>query len=149
MQSFRWNLTGLRPGIWPTQFPWKMWAAPKNYLPRIDWMLGTGLSWIISNFALLFKLTESCGNHFVSSYAVNWLNCQFVKNPKPYNVGCDLAFYIVKYFVFNLLTVCVGQSVLTQYYLHIFTIYTAPMLEIKIHTRARIVPMWAIKPGTV
>ena len=35
------------------------------------------------NFALLFKLTESLGNHSVSSYAVNWLNCQFVKIRNP------------------------------------------------------------------
>ena len=43
----------------------------------------TGLSWIILNFALLFKLTESLGNHFVSNYAVNCLNCQFVKIRNP------------------------------------------------------------------
>ena len=27
-------------GIWPSKFHWRMWAAPKNYLTRIDWMLG-------------------------------------------------------------------------------------------------------------
>ena len=63
--------------------------------------------------------------------------------------GFDLAFDIVKYFVFNLLIVCVGRRVLAQYYLQIFTICTALMLKLKIHTRARIVPMWAIKLYTV
>ena len=70
--SFRWNLTGLRPGISPSKFPWRMWAAPKK-LSNVNWLnsgTSTGLSWIILNFALLFKLTESLGNHFVSSYAV-------------------------------------------------------------------------------
>ena len=46
-----------------------------------------------------------------------------------------------------MLIVCVGRSVRTRYYLQIFTIYTALVLKLKIHTRVRIVPMWAIKLG--
>ena len=66
---------------------------------------------------------------------------------ETYNFGCDLAFDIVKYFVFNLLIVCVGRNVLARYYLQIFTIYTALMLKLKIHTRARIVPTVGNKTG--
>ena len=122
-------------GIWralnPGSDPVSSTVSSSEKLSNGNWLnagTSTGLSWITLNFALLFKLTESLENHFVSSYAVNWLNCQFVKIRNP--TISDLAFDIVKYFVFNLLNVCGGRSVLAQYYLQIYNLH-CPDVEIK------------------
>ena len=113
----------------PVNFHWRMWAAPKNYLTKIDWMLN-----YIKFFAIVqahWKRGKSFCFH-LCSWRVVLSICQ---NPKPYNFGYDLAYDIVKHFVFNLLVVCVGPDVLTRYYLQMFTIYTVLVLKFKIHTR--------------